>query len=170
MFPLDCKSQQDLMLLIMTKLLAGVSVSSSATNIVILKKKSDGFVFVSQATIQKPEGDSAAAYGVVYEQFKDLLSQSKIECTCVKASALSQGGMKLAHLEAAELRGVALAAAASVGEVRCVSKATTSRTFGKRKVDEYIKDDTFWDGLGLNSTTLKKGMREAAFTVISQFS
>lgn len=90
-----------------------------------------------------------------------------MRCACIKASAVSMGGTKKAHLEAAELRGVALAAAAAVCEVCSVSKSTTSRTFGDRSVDEYLKDDTFWDGHGLAS--LKKGMREAAFTVISQF-
>ena len=85
----------------------------------------------------------------------------------IKASAVSLGGTKKAHLEAAELRGVALAAAVNVCEVRAVSKAVTSRTFGSRGVDEYLKDNDYWTGLGLGD--LKKGMREAAFTAISQF-
>jgi hypothetical protein len=77
------------------------------------------------------------------------------------------GGTKMVHLEAAELRGVALAAAAAVCDVRLVSKAATSRTFGNRGVDDYLRDNKFWTGHGLDA--IKKGAREAAFTAISQF-
>jgi sporulation-control protein spo0M len=48
-----------------------------------------------------------------------------------------------------------------------MTKAAASRNFGTRKVDEYLKDDSFW--AGQNLTTLKKGLREAAFAVISEF-
>ena len=151
----------------MSQKLAGMVVSSTEVDLVIFELDAGHFKLVSQAPLKAPVGDRAEAYRVVHEHLQDQLREANVECACIKASAVSLGGTKKAHLEAAELRGVALAAAAAVCEVRSVSKATTSRTFGDRGVDEYLKDNTFWNGHGL--ADLKKGMREAAFTVISQF-
>jgi hypothetical protein len=50
------------------------------------------------------------------------------------------------HLEAAELRGVVLAALATATKTVTIQKAKISKTFGKRKADEYLKDDSFWSG------------------------
>jgi hypothetical protein len=153
----------------MAKTLAGMVVSSSDVDVVILNLDNAGqFEIVSQAPIKIQVGNRPEGYRIIHEQLQDQLQAAGVECACVKASAVSLGGTKKAHLEAAELRGVVLAAAALICEVRSVSKSATSRTFGDRGVDEYLKDNPFWDGLGLAS--LKKGMREAAFTAISQFS
>lgn len=151
----------------MPQRLAGMVVSSSEVDLVILDVEAGHFDLISQSPVKVPVGDRAQAYRVVYEHLQDQLRESGVECACIKASAVSLGGTKKVHLEAAELRGVALAAAAAVCEVRSVSKALTSRTFGNRGVDEYLKDNAFWNGIGL--VGLKKGVREAAFTAISQF-
>lgn len=143
-------------------------VSSSEVDLVILELDNGNFELISQSPIKVPVGDKAQGYRVVSEHLRDQLTEANIECACIKASAVSIGGTKLAHLEAAELRGVALATSAAVCEVKCISKAATSRNFGTRGVDDYLKDDGFWTGLGLS--TLKKGRREAAFAAISQFS
>jgi len=143
-------------------------VSSSAVDLVILELDDGDFELVSAVSIKVQVGDRAKAYRVAHEQLQDQLREANIECACIKASAVSLGGTKKVHLQAAELRGVALAAAAAAGcDVRSVSKATTSRTFGSRGVDEYLRDDSYWEQLGLGD--LKKGMREPAFTAISQF-
>src|SRR5438874_2459857 len=116
----------------MPQTLAGVVVSSWQVELVILELDNDTFGLVSAASINAPVGDRAEAYRIVHEQLQDQLREAGVECACIKASAVSLGGTKKAHLEAAELRGVALAAAANVCEVRAVSKAVTSRTFGSR--------------------------------------
>ena len=151
----------------MPQKLAGMVVSSGEIDLVVLELDAGVFQLVSQATLKLPVGGRPEGYRVISGQLRDQLEAANIECACIKASAVSLGGTKKAHLEAAELRGVTLVSAASVCDVRCVSKGLTSRTFGDRKVDEYLKDDAFWNGHGLGQ--LKKGMREAALMVISQF-
>jgi hypothetical protein len=85
----------------------------------------------------------------------------------VKASALpTSGAPKLSLLTSAEVRGVVIAATASVCDVRVVSKAVISRTYGERKVDEYLQDDGFWDGQ-TQGGRLRKTSREAAMLLIA---
>jgi hypothetical protein len=151
----------------MSQKIAGIVVSSTSVQLVILDEDNGDFELSSQLTLNLQVGSRAAAYRVIHNQLQDQLRQADIACTCVKGSAVSMGGTKKAHLEAAELRGVVMAAAAGVCEVRSVSKSATSRNFGGRSVDEYMKDDAFWSGRQLDS--IKKGMREAAFVAISQF-
>ena len=74
--------------------------------------------------------------------------------------------MKLAHLESAELRGVVIAAARSICPVRSVTKATISRRFGERSVDEYVADDEFWSE-NVQGVHLRAGSREAALLLIA---
>jgi hypothetical protein len=87
------------------------------------------------------------------------------QSTIIKGSAVSLGGTKLAHLEAAELRGVVAAALASVTKVSYESKANISRNFGGRKVDEYLKDTSFWTKEA--SGDLRVGSREAAMVILA---
>jgi hypothetical protein len=62
---------------------------------------------------------------------------------------------------------VIIAAAASVCQVHVVAKATVSRTYGERKVDDYTRDDAFWAGQTTGGI-LRKGSREAAMFVIAE--
>lgn len=83
----------------------------------------------------------------------------------MKDSAASKRGAGLAHLRSAELRGVVAAALdASGANVIMVNKGVVSKTFGERKVDEYVADNAFWRGRITGS--LRKGSREAAFLTI----
>ena len=152
----------------MSKKFAGLAVASSEIDVVILTRKDGYFELVSQSVIKKHTGGNPQAYNVVYQQLKGLLVDTGVEQVFVKASAVSMGGTSLAHLEACELRGVALAAAASVCTTECVTKANISRNFGERKADEYLKDNSFWESQGLGA--LKKGAREAALIAVSQVS
>ena len=62
--------------------------------------------------------------------------------------------------------GVIIAAAASVCGVRVISKGVISRTYGKRKVDEYLQDDAFWDEQ-TEGGKLRKMSREAAMLLVA---
>ena len=150
--------------------LIGVTVGSGQVNVVLLSQETNGsFTLDEETTLKLQDGDRASAYSVMHGQFLDYVLQHASACVCVKRSAVSRRGTTLAHLEAAELRGVILAAASQANaEVRTVSKAATSRTFGDRKVDQYLRDDGYWNGIGLGG--LKKGMREAAFAAVCEFS
>jgi hypothetical protein len=155
--------------LVMPTNLIGVTVGADQIHVVLLEQNgSRAFTLADETTMNLQEGDRSAAYDVLHGQLFDYIRQHKAGCVCIKGSALSMGGTKMAHLEAAELRGVVRAAAASSSaEVRIMTKAAASRNFGTRKVDEYLKDDNYWGSLGLGS--LRKGMREAAFAVIAEF-
>ena len=69
-------------------------------------------------------------------------------------------------MTSAEVRGVIIAAAASVCDVKAISKAVISRTYGERKVDEYVQDDDFW-GKQTQGGKLRKTSREVAMLVIA---
>ncbi len=72
----------------------------------------------------------------------------------------------MAHLEAAELRGVVIAACATTAATDTVAKATISRTFGKRRVDDYIADDDFWTK-EVGGIALRRGSWEAAMVLLA---
>lgn len=147
--------------------LAGITVSSSEVDVVILDHTADSLTLINAQSLKLQSGKRPPAYKVFADQLVELLKQEKVECVCIKGSALSRGGMTNAHLDGAELRGVVQSAAAGICDVRVMLKATASRTFGDRKVDEYLKDDAFWARHKLSA--LKKGLREAAFSAISVF-
>jgi hypothetical protein len=113
-------------------------------------------------------GNRAAAYAVMHQQVADYVKEHKVARVVVKASALSQGSTKLAHLRAAELRGVVIAASASIGGVAVgmIAKAAVSRGFGKRKVDDYLQDDDFWADT-VKGAKLRIGSREAAMMLVA---
>ena len=111
-------------------------------------------------------GSRPAAYCVMHQQVFDYLAENKIIRVIIKASALSTGATKMSHLEAAELRGVVFAAAAAVTSVTALSKAHISRTFGGRKVDEYIADNSFWSA-NVAGANLRAGSREAALMILA---
>ena len=57
------------------------------------------------------------------------------------------------------------AAATACKKTECLAKAGISRTFGSRKVDEYVRDDGFWKS---NVTgTLRAGSREATMVLLA---
>jgi hypothetical protein len=111
-------------------------------------------------------GDRPDAYNVMHQHFADYVRENNIERVVIKGSALSMGPTKMSHLEAAELRGVIAAAAAGVAETEFSRKASISRTFGKRKVDDYLADDAFWLAQ-VAGAKLRLGSREAAMVLLA---
>jgi hypothetical protein len=112
------------------------------------------------------KGDRAPAYAVLHQRCADYIRENKVESALVKASALPTGAARLGLLTSAEVRGVIIAAAASVCGVKVISKALISRTYGDRKVDEYLGDDGFWDK-HTKGGKLRKTSREAAMLIVS---
>lgn len=110
-------------------------------------------------------GDRSRAYAVVASQVSDYIEANGIERVIIKGSAGSKQAARRAMLEAAELRGVVMCAASETVVVP-LSKAVISRTFGKRKVDEYVKDDEYWLS-AISGAPLRAGSREAAFLLIA---
>jgi hypothetical protein len=153
--------------------LIGVVVSSESVDVVVLQQNgAPPFTLQTETTFKLQMGDRANAYRVLHDQFVSFVKRHHATQVCLKKSALSLRGMKMVHLEAAELRGVVQCAAIVGGaEIRLFNRASASRASGKaggRDVNAYLKDDTHWDSLGLSE--LSKGRREAAFAVVEEFS
>lgn len=126
----------------------------------------DPIIVLADDTWRLQKGDKAAAYAVLHQRCADYLQENGVEKVIVKASALPTGTARLGLLNSAEVRGVIIAAAGSVCDVRILSKAVISRTYGERKVDEYLQDDEFWDEQ-TDGGKLRKTSREAAMLVVA---
>lgn len=126
----------------------------------------DPIVVLADDTWRLQKGDKAPAYAVLHQRCGDYLRENGVEKVIVKASALPTGAARLGLLTSAEVRGLIIAAAGSVCDVRVMSKAVISRTYGERKVDEYLKDDDFWDEQ-TDGGKLRKTSREAAMLVVA---
>lgn len=125
-------------------------------------------VITSDATWKMQQGDSHDAYDVLYKRCTSYFAEQKIDQIVIKASAVSQGNATLALLRSAEARGVVIAAAASTGkDVAMLTKAGISKTYGNKKVDEYVKDDAFWKA-HTQGASLRKASREGALLILAQ--
>ena len=145
---------------------AGFVIGSDTVTIVDAEVPDTGALTVQMDdTWDLQSGDRATAYVVMQDRIENYLREHGIARAVVKASAINTGGTKLVHLKACELRGVVMAAAARIGPTECVAKAHMSRTFGSRKVDEYVQDGAFWSK-EINGK-LRIGSREAAMILLA---
>jgi hypothetical protein len=154
----------------MTKRWVGLSASKEAVTVVDAEiPDNDGPIMVkydSNWKVQKGS-DRGAAYNVLHQQCGDYIRENKIDAVFVKASAVTgQGSAKLGLLTGAEVRGVVMAAAGGLCPVTALSKAVISKTYGDRKVDEYVADDAFW-AAHTTGGELRKLSRETAMLLIA---
>jgi hypothetical protein len=128
----------------------------------------DGPIIIkSDDTWKVQKGDRAAAYNFLHQQCADYIKENGIDAVVVKASAVAgKGSATLGFLLSAEVRGIVIAAAASQCPVKALSKAVISRTYGDRKVDEYVGDDAFWADKTTGGS-LRKLSREATMLLIA---
>lgn len=154
----------------MAKRWLGLTNSKDAVVMVDAKIPDDGdepIVINSDDTWRIQMGDRPAAYRVLHQQCADYVREHRIDAVMIKASAVTgQGSAKLGTLLSAEVRGIVTAAAASQCSVKLLSKAVISRTYGDRKVDEYIQDDKFW-AMHTTGGNLRRLSREAAMLLIA---
>lgn len=145
----------------------GIAVSGDKITLVDAEADTAGLLTINaDVTWPLQSGSRPEAYAVMYDQVVNYLREQEIDEVVVKGSAVSLGGTKLAHLHAAELRGVALAAAASVTKAKELTKAKISRGYGSRKADEYLRDHDFWTKQ-VTSGDLRVGSREAALVLLA---
>lgn len=147
----------------------GLSASKEAVVVVDAEiPDGDGPIsIVLDDTWKIQKGDRAAAYSVIHQLCVDYVKEHGIDTVVVKASAVAgKGSATLGFLLSAEVRGVVLSAAASQCSVKVLSKAAISRTYGDRKVDEYVADDAFW-AVHTTGGVLRKLSREAAMLLIA---
>lgn len=145
----------------------GVIVSSDKVIIVDAEIPATG-PLVIQADHSWPlqRGARAAAYRMMHQHIADYAREQGITRAIIKGSTVSLGGTKKVHLEAAELRGVAMCALAGVTTVEMQAKAHISKSYGKRNVDEYLKDNSFW-AAKVTGHNLRVGSREAAMVLLA---
>jgi hypothetical protein len=144
----------------------GIVVSSDKITVLDAEvPKAGPLVIQADNSWRLQKGDRPAAYRVMHQNVADYAREHHITRVIIKSSAVSRGGTTKAHLEAAELRGVVMAAAAEATRTTCLAKANISKTFGKRKVDEYLADDDYWDAEF--SGHLRSGSREAAMVLLA---
>lgn len=145
----------------------GIVVSGTSVVCVHLDCGQDPAKLINQFTWRLQDGDRVDGYCNICERLRNYVCNSDIRKVAVKASAAGQAGTSLAHLRSAELRGVICVSARMGGaRVRLVQKALISRTFGSKKADEYIADDTYWDSVITGDVA--KTRREAALLALSQ--
>jgi hypothetical protein len=90
-----------------------------------------------------------------------------MEAVIVEGSAVTgHGPARLGMLETAEVRGVVIAAAASICPVMQLKKSVISRTYGDRNVDDYVADDSFWDARTTGGK-LRKMSRQVAMLLVA---
>jgi hypothetical protein len=128
--------------------------------------QAEPIVIMADATWTLQKGDTSAAYSVMHQRCADYLRENKVDLAVVKASAVGAPGGGLSLLKSAELRGVVISAAGSVCEVKQLAKGIVSKTYGNRKVDEYLADDAFWNAQTTGGN-LRRMSREAAMYVIA---
>jgi hypothetical protein len=147
----------------------GITVASNEVTLVVLEFLGNSdCILLDDTTWKLQQGARPDAYNVMYNRLLNYLNENSINHVAIKASALSRGTVTFSHLQAAELRGVIIAAAAqSSASIQLLTKAHISRTFGERKVDEYIADEGFWDTRLPDVTNLRKGSRETALLVFA---
>lgn len=149
-----------------------IGLSASKDNVIYVDAevpddRNEPLVILADGNWKVQKGDRSDAYQVLHQQCADYIKESGIDEAVVKASAvMGRGAARLGMLHTAEVRGVVIAAAASVCRVTQLQKGVVSRTYGDRNVDDYIEDDTFWDE-HTTGERLRKMSREVAMLVVA---
>lgn len=146
----------------------GVTVSGDRVTFVEANVPDEGAIeIISDGQFRLQKGDKADAYHVMHRQLRDYVKEHKIDQSIVKGSAVTgKGQARLANLESAEVRGVVISALRENAPVTIETKGRISKTFGDRKVDEYLKDDGFWTD-NTTGADLRGGSREAALLMLA---
>lgn len=148
----------------------GIVVAGEKITVVhaeVPSNKAAPITIISDSTWTLQKGERGAALDVLYQRCQNFCEEHELDAVVIKASAVPiRGAMKLAMLESAEVRGVVIAAATSKTKVEILAKAKISRTYGERNVDDYLKDQSFWDDQ-TSGLELKIGSREAAMLIIA---
>lgn len=148
----------------------GVHVSGDKVTVVDAEVPADDspMEIISDNTFTLQKGERAHAYRVMYDRINNYAKEHGIYKAIIKESALPlKGSPKLSLLQSAELRGVVMAALSSACDAKTVSKGSISKGFGERKVDEYLKDEDFWDDEA-DGKELRSGSREAALLIMAE--
>lgn len=144
----------------------GFDVSRSSVTVVHLQSAGDGPLRVElDRKWPLQSGKRADAYALMFKRVTGYLSEHHIDSVAVLASAVSGYPCKMGQLEGAELRGVVVAASATVtSHVVVRNKSDLSRNSDRGRVQHYVDDDTFW----VNSLDgkLLKGSKDIGYLLL----
>ncbi|WP_166296884.1 hypothetical protein [Bradyrhizobium sp. 2S1] len=146
-----------------------LGVVVSGDRVVMVDAEIDGanpLILQSDQTLTLQSGNRAEAYSTIAHHLADYVREHSIKRVVVKESAISRNAATKALLQSAELRGVVMSACGGVVRTDVKSKASISRTFGDRKVDEYVADNDFWTKQ-VAGANLRMGSREAAIVLLA---
>lgn len=146
-----------------------IGIIASSSNVIAVEAEvpsSGPLIIQADQTWPLQKGERASAYDRMHQQVADYIKENKIARAVIKSSAVTGRSISKAHLLGAEVRGVVICATASVTDTVLLEKAALSRKKGKRKVDDYTKDDDFWAD-EIKGKPLRKGSREAAFYLLA---
>jgi hypothetical protein len=147
-----------------------LGVVVSGDKVTIVDAEVDGgdqpLVIQNDDTWTLQSGNRAEAYSTMSQMIADYVRENSIKRVLIKERAVSGGAATMALLQSAELRGAVMAALGAIVPIEARSKASISKTFGERKVDEYVADGDFWkkEVAGVN---LRVGSREAAMILLA---
>lgn len=144
-------------------LISGDSVT--VVEAIIPDDDDDPIEITLDVTWKVQKGNRSEAYEVLYERCRNYLTDGGIDNAVIKASAVAKG-LGLSMLHSAEVRGVIIAASAAAQTVSIVQKATVTKTYGNRKVDEYLTDNAFW-AEQTSGMALRKTSREGAMYIVA---
>src|SRR4051812_12250603 len=91
--------------------------------------KTQAITIVADTTWTLQAGERGSAYDVLARRCVNFLRENGIQRAIMKASATTRGSATIALLHSAELRGVVIAAAASVAAVKTLAKNHISRNY-----------------------------------------
>src|SRR5882724_11131529 len=145
----------------------GVVVSGEKVTFVDAEVDGDKpLILQGDQTLTLQPGNRAEAYSTISHQIANYVREHSIKRVVVKESAVSRNAATKALLQSAELRGVIMGALGAIAPTEVKSKASISRTFGERKVDEYVADNEFWKK-EVKGVNLRAGSREAAMVLLA---
>jgi len=146
-----------------------LGVVVSGDKVILVDAEVDGenpLVLQSDQTWTLQSGNRSEAYAVMCQQTADYVRENSIVKVFVKESAVSGGAATKSLLQSAELRGAVMAALGAIAPTATKSKASISKTFGERNVDDYVKDNDFWKKQ-VSGIDLRVGSREAAMVLLA---
>jgi hypothetical protein len=145
---------------------SGIAVGADYADIIIVdaEPNQDKMTLLVSRKLQLQDGNKAKSFRALGDQLANILRESKVVELFIKKSAAGRH-VGLSHLEAAEMRGMVLYLASSITQVTAINPTVLSKTFGKRKPKEYLKDDAYWNDRNL--AVLEKQYRDPCLLIIA---
>lgn len=147
---------------------AAIVVRGVQVDLVDALIKRAGPIFVNRDLSWKLSSrNRPAAYARLYQEIVSYLSEQQIEQVLFRGVDVFRS-MTKSHLEAAELRGVILAAIAAHGPMFSLVPSEVEKMLDQGKLHDVIDDDAFWRSAATGAAVRKRSREAAALLVAAQ--